>query len=222
MTWLRRYSNYLTPRTGLLSLDTLQGAATYFRNVFVLLNQTILIALLCLGLLIPWGVAILWGWVFALDGLLRSTLLAAAGAALIGAATFWLARRSPLILNSRRGDFPNGHTPLGIAGLYLAGSALLAGAIPAIWHGRCQWIAELPFIPSFDEPAATTALAVGLISVGCMIAYGFVWLVGWTSDPRRLAEEKVSRRRTSVVSLLSAMVAGLVFGLLLSRLWVTF
>jgi hypothetical protein len=213
LTWLRRYSNYLTPRTGLLSLDTLQGAAIYFRNV--LLNQTALIALFCLVLLIPWCVAIMWGWVFASNNLLWSMLLIAAGATLIGSATLWLALRSPLVMSTSRGLFPNGRTALGIAGLYVVGSALLAGAVPPIWHGRSQWIAELPFTPSFDEPAATTALAVGLISVGCMIAYTLFWLVGWTIGVGRLAGKQLSLR-TGVVSLLSALAAGLVFGLLLS------
>ena len=48
--WLRRYSNYLTPRVGLLSGDTWAAFATWLRNV--LLNQALLLflflALLCL------------------------------------------------------------------------------------------------------------------------------------------------------------------------------
>lgn len=57
VSWLRQYSNYLTPRVGLLSADTMAGVATWLRNV--LLNQTILgtlgLAVLCL----PWGLFML-------------------------------------------------------------------------------------------------------------------------------------------------------------------
>ena len=52
VTFLRDYSNYLTPRTGLLGADTWAAIATYSRNV--LLNQTILIGFLGALLYIPW------------------------------------------------------------------------------------------------------------------------------------------------------------------------
>ena len=46
LRWLRLYSNYLTPHTGLLSGDTWAMVGTWLRNVF--LNQTVL-GLLFLG-----------------------------------------------------------------------------------------------------------------------------------------------------------------------------
>ncbi len=52
VTFLRDYSNYLTPRTGLLGADAWAAVATYFRNV--LLNQIILIAFLGAVLFLPW------------------------------------------------------------------------------------------------------------------------------------------------------------------------
>jgi patatin-like phospholipase len=42
--WLRAHSNYLTPRKGLLSLDTLWGGCTYVRNLVI--NQFLLIAVI--------------------------------------------------------------------------------------------------------------------------------------------------------------------------------
>jgi len=51
ITFLRQYSNYLTPRIGLLSIDTLSAIAGYLRNV--ILVQTMLIALLLAVLLLP-------------------------------------------------------------------------------------------------------------------------------------------------------------------------
>ena len=50
--FLRRYSNYLTPRLGTLSGDTLAFVGTYIRNL--LLNQTILVSLAFAFLAIPW------------------------------------------------------------------------------------------------------------------------------------------------------------------------
>ncbi|HEV2842409.1 MAG TPA: patatin-like phospholipase family protein [Chthoniobacterales bacterium] len=49
---LRSYSNYLSPRLGLLSADTWTLVATYFRNL--LLNWIVLIPLLAAVLTIPW------------------------------------------------------------------------------------------------------------------------------------------------------------------------
>jgi hypothetical protein len=53
--WLRRYSNYLTPQTGLLSADTWVAIATWVRNT--LLNQIILISGMLVLMLLPHIVA---------------------------------------------------------------------------------------------------------------------------------------------------------------------
>jgi len=76
LRWLRLYSNYLTPRTGLISGDTWAMIGTWLRNVF--LNQTVL-GLLFLGIFVTCDSVVL--------GLLRSPrfhapeLLAFAGTA---------------------------------------------------------------------------------------------------------------------------------------------
>jgi hypothetical protein len=51
VTWLRKYSNYLAPRVGLLSIDSLTLISIWVRNV--LLNMTIVIAFIVTMLLIP-------------------------------------------------------------------------------------------------------------------------------------------------------------------------
>jgi len=56
--FLRKYSNYLTPRLGILSGDTLAFVATYLRNL--LLNQMILISVLLSVLLIPQALGLLF------------------------------------------------------------------------------------------------------------------------------------------------------------------
>ena len=52
VSFLRAYSNYLTPRLGFFGADTWAGIATYLRNL--LLNQVILIALLGGIAFLPW------------------------------------------------------------------------------------------------------------------------------------------------------------------------
>jgi hypothetical protein len=60
VNFLRDYSNYMTPRVGLVGADTWTGVATYQRNV--LLNQCILIPFLGTLVFLPWllGSAAIW------------------------------------------------------------------------------------------------------------------------------------------------------------------
>ncbi|MEZ2299388.1 patatin-like phospholipase family protein [Variovorax sp. RCC_210] len=51
VTWLRRYSNYLTPSLGMLSADSMTVVATWLRNVA--LNLIIFVSFLCLFFLGP-------------------------------------------------------------------------------------------------------------------------------------------------------------------------
>ena len=51
LRWLRRYSNYLTPRAGLFTADTWVAFAIWARNTF--LNQIVLIAAMLIVLLLP-------------------------------------------------------------------------------------------------------------------------------------------------------------------------
>ncbi len=51
VTFLRSYSNYLTPRTGIFSTDTLAAVATYLRNL--ILNLSIVLLCLTVVLLLP-------------------------------------------------------------------------------------------------------------------------------------------------------------------------
>ena len=51
VNWLRRYSNYLSPRLGLMSVDTWTLLGTYLRNLT--LNWLVLVPLLATGLMAP-------------------------------------------------------------------------------------------------------------------------------------------------------------------------
>jgi len=124
VSWLRQYSNYLTPRIGLLSADTMAGVATWLRNV--LLNQVILgalgLALLCL----PWLLLLLLQSAWWHQG---STLFvtAACGVALLLFALFLGSAESRSI---ERGEAPsdNAHRRIAISLIVCAViAALLLG-----------------------------------------------------------------------------------------------
>lgn len=74
--WLRRYSNYLTPRVGALSLDALTVAATYLRNVA--LNMCVLVAFVAAIVVVPLFI------VAPVQILLDHASLARAGTAIFG------------------------------------------------------------------------------------------------------------------------------------------
>jgi hypothetical protein len=80
LRWLRLYSNYLTPHTGLLSGDTWAMIGTWLRNVF--LNQTVL-GLLFLGVFVSCHGILL--------GLMRSHKLGATGLLLAGVVAWFIA-----------------------------------------------------------------------------------------------------------------------------------
>ena len=60
ISWLRTYSNFLTPRLGLTSADTWTAVALYVRNL--LLNWLVVIPVLCVGLILVKLVAVESFW----------------------------------------------------------------------------------------------------------------------------------------------------------------
>jgi hypothetical protein len=61
VSFLRDYSNYMTPRLGIFGADTWAAIATYLRNV--LLNQIILVALLGAIIVVPWCILRSSNWI---------------------------------------------------------------------------------------------------------------------------------------------------------------
>jgi Patatin-like phospholipase len=66
VTWLRRYSNYLAPRIGLLSLDSLTLMATWLRNF--ILNAVVLIGFIVLLFAAPLELMRLFSWALPKSG----------------------------------------------------------------------------------------------------------------------------------------------------------
>ena len=135
--WLAAHSNYLTPRKGLLSLDTLWGGCTYVRNLVI--NQMLLVAIIVTVLLVGATVHIGLGIV----GAKYTQVAAIAGLVLILAA-------APLLgfeVAHLRGQAPRawaqplvcwlrlGWSPWIVAGLALGGATLESYSLarPEFW-----------------------------------------------------------------------------------------
>jgi len=82
--WLRRYSNYLTPRPGLFGADTWTVVAIYLRNL--LLTQSVLVSGIALVLTLAWALFGLFGILGASDASGWFALVSMTGLALTA---FW-------------------------------------------------------------------------------------------------------------------------------------
>jgi hypothetical protein len=208
--FLRSYSNYLTPRGGLLSADTLGAVATYLRNLY--LNLSVLILSVAALLLLP--------------RLLIVALPQLAGLQLPGLGT---------LLEWSGFHYLNALHPIyfGLGGLSLLVAVLMTSlnlASTATPHWYCQqgWILRLIVLP--------TLLAAALFSYGfyllgarltapplewmktAALLYALPWLYGRLLS---LAFGQTERRellrrplRSSLVMLLSTLAAGALGGLL--------
>ncbi len=88
ITFLRSYSNYLTPQTGIFSLDTWMAAASYLRNL--ILNLHVLVLALGAVLLLPYVFLALVFWLQAREpAWWNSPLLLLFGVGLLGAIGAW-------------------------------------------------------------------------------------------------------------------------------------
>lgn len=101
VAWLRSFSNYLTPKLGVMSADAWNDIALFVRNL--ILNWLIIIPLVCALILLLKVVAIVAEWATHYDDWLQHTL-AGCGAACLVAALAFTTRHRP----SRRGDGSKG------------------------------------------------------------------------------------------------------------------
>lgn len=159
---LRRYSNFLTPRTGLFGFDTFSGVSGYLRNVF--LNAFLLYFVLASVLLLPpiliqiTGAAAAGGAMAPLFTVMSAVLFGAL-ALLIGLAGPWPARSS-----DRRATPWYQREPIVsklVMVLYLGGASLVA-------HGLVE--SDL----SVDLGVIVARTTGGFVA-GCLLA-----LAGWT------------------------------------------
>jgi hypothetical protein len=166
--FLRQYSNYLTPRTGLFSADTWALLSTYFRNT--VLNLTILVALLAAVLIVPRLLSFLvgeygqdypavFGWVGAVTALW---------------AVFFIALSISSTPNPLRRQWLWGQTQGSILTLVVLPLMVSAFASSvAVWKYQKQVNDVWDLIPpGTDHPVLTWILLPGVL-------YFFAWAAGW-------------------------------------------
>lgn len=194
VAWLRRFSNYLTPRVGLLSTDSLTFALTYVRNVT--LNLLILVSLLAGLMLVPRILVHVAGkaTAAAVPGLVAGAALLLV---LVAAFTGWnLAqpgRTSQRWIESAQGVFLLVVLPL------MAASSLLT---VALWGTGKAWNAYPRVV--WAEWGSVAYFLLSAIMVG----------VYWWSDPDSL-HTSLSRRYWGAIALVSSLVVGALGGVAL-------
>ena len=204
ITWLRRFSNYLTPKTG-LSGDTLTMVSTYVRNL--LLNLIVIIAFLCAVLLLPrllaWGMPAAhtspWLPLWSILPLLIA----------VAAVTYLLNRvHSPLGTGA---SAPLRDRQVGVLGLVLVPVLVSAYfmAVGLASSGYLEWAgglaAYLPYPGSLLPAALAGSLAVAL-------AYMLPWLLlGVLDVARRRHPDPMPALVMGFSALGASLLAGAVF-----------
>ncbi|RDS83896.1 patatin-like phospholipase family protein [Dyella monticola] len=182
--WLRRYSNYLTPRVGVLSLDALTLVATYLRNVA--LNMSVLIAFVTAMVMVPLLFVIPVIWLLAHPSLARDGMAVFGSIALFACfiQLFFAAHRNWLRLTQPAFVYATVVVPGFLAGLF--GGAwltsidnsfvwelvclifivviVLAMAVAQIAFRRPQLAASPPLVSSFRFRVYAPATAVAVIA----------------------------------------------------------
>lgn len=202
ITFLRQYSNYLTPRTGVFSADTWALLATYVRNAA--LNLTILVALLAAVLVLPRLLAVFvesasinpsdrlvatyagWGFTPSLTPFTALAVVAALWS------VFWIAASISSLPDPRRPGYFWGQRQASILGFIVAPLMLAAFfGSSALWEHRAR-ISEA-WNTMRATPAASNPILVWLLIPG--LAYFAAWAAGWLLAQRH---NQLTRQRNGV------------------------
>jgi hypothetical protein len=199
IAWLRRYSNYLTPKLGLMSADSWTAVAISLRNL--LLNWLVVLPILCLLLLVLKLITVGLAWlgkyppVDPSSGTLVGVLFFI-GIFCAGLSLFFTARHRPTRGRSRvdqarflrRDLFP----------------ALLSGVLFTMALAVPWAHVQVHDLPVFSRSQTSLALLGGLVGVG---TYAASWLLAW---PR------FNRKAERAGDFVAWIVAGAVYGVLLA------
>jgi len=227
ISFLRRFSNYLTPQVGAFSADTWTMAVTYLRNL--LLNLVILVLALAAALIVPRVLVLASSWSYFADHPLAP--LGFAVVALAVAITLIACNQREVLVPSDRGTAPwyarQGGIQVGVvlplfvaawfSGLWMWFSKAAKDLFLHEWLSeRWAWYRESALHREQLEPVAWALLAA--------VLYLLVWIVGvilLTLLVRRRKSEGaipvvgvVSQGRLLRAVLLAAPLAGAVGGFL--------
>jgi len=211
--YLRQYSNYLTPRMGLLGADTWTTISTYLRNL--LLNMLIVLPALIAILQLPRLIMCVFlagsdsgGWFY-----LGSGLFALLFAAFVTGRNLWIVADDDTLRSSSTSVFTRP---------WVVHWGILVPSLFAAYTGSC-WLWQA----GADEYQALASLAGGGTNwfpwaVLTAVAHAIAWLpavVFGRRDPKSL----VATMRTRLSMLLSAVASGMAGGTLLwlaaQQLW---
>lgn len=158
---LRDYSNYLTPKSGLLNADTWTLAATFLRNM--LLNWAVILPLLAATMMLPrFMIALL-----TCRGGISAILLMTGAAALLNCfAVFYEAVDLPSLGNAR---WPQWRFKTGFLATFAASALMLSIAWAWYVQGRqlhpewSTWLGQHPFLDIALENLKSTVAGIGLV-----------------------------------------------------------
>ncbi|HYH40665.1 MAG TPA: patatin-like phospholipase family protein [Burkholderiales bacterium] len=189
VSYLREYSNYLTPRMGWLSADTLTMGATFIRNL--LLNLTIIVCYAAVVLLVPW----LLGWLP--QAVSHGALLASSALMLVLALTGLVGNIVWQEIEENRPDPPGGVSP---------------PARSRPFHTQAAFITVLIVLPlvlsayalSMVPQAYTTLMGhwralAGVLAFIAVAALAGLVVLRWRSGISRLGAQDLARRTLAVV-----------------------
>jgi len=203
ITWLRRYSNYLTPRRGILSADTWTMITTWLRNTT--LNQIVLFAFL--GLCISAMRFATWPFVSAHSGRGRYLSVAAeiapvALAALLIVATILFARA----LRSLGARAEAGRLPSGALGTFAVTSLI---AVPSL---LCSYVVALAPLYTTAGSLLSIRFALCTWSVYTFLLLLSITLLGrYPQSWRSYISQSWGRAKLGLFVLSAVAFAGLAF-----------
>ena len=176
VSFLREYSNYLTPRLGWLSPDTLTMAATYLRNF--LLNLAIIVSWFAILMLVPWAL----GRAAAIPA---PELLLSAGMVLLALAVLTISAN--VVWQEAEENTPEEHAAQRPKGPFFTQPLWinLLVVLPLVFWGYAV-SAALAREPALLKPAIWAGVAVAGVALLIMIREAMRW--------RMLRQIKVSGR----------------------------
>jgi predicted acylesterase/phospholipase RssA len=225
--YLRRYSNYLTPRTGALKPDTLAALLIYVRNF--LLNAALLIPVFASLLLLP---ALLSGLAVEISRPF-STALLAAGVPADGQRTLELARESPAwmmvtaacfllqaVLAGLGGPRPAGRPqPWYMRERFLAPTMAVLGFLAFLLLAQFLMLVRPVHSGALDPRKVWEVVLYGMCNY-CLLSLLalIVWSLAGRKQEKWNLDDRTGKRRFQAFAqyFLGTLIAGAVGGLLLA------
>jgi hypothetical protein len=197
LSWLRAYSNYLTPRIGLASADSWAAIAIYVRNL--LLNWLVMIPAIYIALLALKLLAILVVWLSTFDPRdLKAPIVCLAVALLI----YCLALRFTCLGRPTHRTTPGGQLAFIVRDLLPGVLAAVLSTFALAFPATEDFLSDL----TYQDPPNISLAALAIFCVAGATLYLVGWIAAW---PPYRGLKDIS------LDLLSWTFSGAIFGLLM-------